>query len=229
MRIAVFVVLAIHGVGLLALLMQGCKKEPEVPVDPVDQIDTNTMPAFVEPTNALPVDTAPQAAVQTNTAPGDVPPVTSPPPPVPPPAAVTEYKVVRGDTYTTIARKFNVTIRAITEANPGVDPTKLQIDQVLKIPPPVAPAPNTGAGGQPTPPDVGAGQVYIVKSGDTLIGIAGRFGVSVKALRSANNLTTDRIKVGQKLTIPAKASVPSGTSTAPTGGTPAGAEPPAGQ
>jgi LysM repeat protein len=32
--------------------------------------------------------------------------------------------------------------------------------------------------------------------------------VTVKSLRSENNLTTDKIKVGQKLKIPAKASAP---------------------
>jgi LysM repeat protein len=39
--------------------------------------------------------------------------------------------------------------------------------------------------------------------------------VSLKALKSANNLTTDHIKVGDKLTIPAKTdtSVPAATTT----------------
>ena len=56
---------------------------------------------------------------------------------------------------------------------------------------------------------------YTVKSGDTLIKIAADHKTTVKALRSANNLTTDKIKVGQKLKIPAKASVPAATSTPP--------------
>ena len=48
-------------------------------------------------------------------------------------------------------------------------------------------------------------QIYKVKSGDTLTTIAKHHGVSVRALRSANNLTTDKIKVGDKLKIPAAA------------------------
>jgi LysM repeat protein len=223
-RIAVFVVLAIHGIGLLALLMQGCKKEPETPIDTAAQADTNT-PAFAEPTNALSADTNPVAVAPTNVQP--IEPVTpTPVPPVGPTGVATEYKVVRGDTYTSIAKKFNVTTKAITEANPGVDPTKLRIDQVLKIPAPSAPAATTGgAPGTALSPDASGTQVYVVKSGDTLIGIAGRFGVSVKAIRAANNLATDRIKVGQKLTIPAKAPAPAGGTTAPSGGTPTGAAP----
>ena len=112
-----------------------------------------------------------------------------------------------------IAKKFHVTTRAIADANPGVDPTKLQIDQVLHIPAPISAVTNGGATGLGTSPAAGNGQVYTVKSGDTLIGIAGRFGVTLKALRAANSLSTDRIRVGQKLNIPAKA--PASTSGSP--------------
>jgi LysM repeat protein len=48
-----------------------------------------------------------------------------------------------------------------------------------------------------------------VKSGDTLIRIAKAHGTTVKAIKSLNGLTTDRIKVGQKLNLPGKeAAVP---------------------
>ncbi len=43
---------------------------------------------------------------------------------------------------------------------------------------------------------------YIVQSGDTLWEIALRFGVSVDALRAANNLSGDIIQPGQVLTLP---------------------------
>jgi len=44
--------------------------------------------------------------------------------------------------------------------------------------------------------------LYTVKSGDTLIRIAKTHGITVKALKSANNLESDRIVVGAKLRIP---------------------------
>ena len=44
-------------------------------------------------------------------------------------------------------------------------------------------------------------QSYIVKSGDSLGTIAAKFDTSVKALKQANNLTSDRLKVGQELTL----------------------------
>jgi LysM repeat protein len=44
--------------------------------------------------------------------------------------------------------------------------------------------------------------LYVVKSGDTLIRIAKAYGVTVKALKAANGLKSDRIIVGAKLKIP---------------------------
>jgi LysM repeat protein len=217
-KIAVFVVLAIHGIGLLALLMQGCKKEPDTNgVAGADQTNTNAAPAFLDPTN-MPssppttqtnLNTPPEAASALSPAVAGGP---------------TDYKVQRGDTFSTIAKKYKVTSKAIQDANPGVDPTKLQINQTLHIPAPAMPtAPGTTAA---VAPDSASGeQVYTVKSGDTLIGIAGNYKVSVKALRSFNSLTTDRIRVGQKLRIPVSGTAATGaltsaapaTATAPSG------------
>ena len=63
-----------------------------------------------------------------------------------------------------------------------------------------------GASGQAQPPQQmqqqPAGQTYTVQSGDTLYEIANRFGTTVSALKSANNLTSDMIRVGQVLSIP---------------------------
>jgi len=44
--------------------------------------------------------------------------------------------------------------------------------------------------------------VHIVGKGDTLSSIANRYGVSLLALRRANNISSDQIKTGQKIKIP---------------------------
>jgi LysM repeat protein len=191
-RLAVFFVLSIHVIGLMALLMQGCRKptEPEQP-----PTDTNaTAPPSMEATNPPAVDT-------------NLPPAAMAPPAAAPGAQ--EYVVAKGDTFSSIAKKTGVTVKAIEEANPEVQPTKLKIGQKLQIPAPTS-AGATAAPSAAATMDAGTGgeQTYSVKSGDTLTKIASQFGVTVKSLRSENNLTTDKIKVGQKLKIPAKASAP---------------------
>jgi LysM repeat protein len=207
-RLTVFVVLSVLIVGLMGLLMQGCKKPPEAEPT-VTQVDTN-LPT--EPT--LPADTNVVLSAPTNGA------VTSPAVPVAP-AAPQEYTVLKGDSFFTIAKKFNVTTKQIQDANPTVQPTKLQIGQKLQIPAPVAPT-STAA---PTAPDANAAEVYTVKSDDTLTKIAADHHTTVKAIRAANNLATDKIKVGQKLKMPPKASAPG--ATAPVDTTPAPTTPPA--
>ena len=46
--------------------------------------------------------------------------------------------------------------------------------------------------------------VHVVQSGETLTAIAKSSGVSIADLRKANNLTSDSLKVGQKIVIPQK-------------------------
>lgn len=47
-----------------------------------------------------------------------------------------------------------------------------------------------------------SGNTYIVKSGDSLWSIAKKYGVTVDELKSANNLTSNLLNVGQRLKIP---------------------------
>jgi len=53
-----------------------------------------------------------------------------------------------------------------------------------------------------TPPEGSGNNLYTVVKGDSLWSIARKFGVTVEALRDANNLTTDVLSVGQVLRIP---------------------------
>ena len=52
-------------------------------------------------------------------------------------------------------------------------------------------------------PQVSSGQSYSVRRGDNLTSIARDFGITVKAVQSANKLKSSRIKAGQILIIPA--------------------------
>jgi len=134
-----------------------------------------------------------------------------------------EYKVQSGDTGTKIATKAGVKLAALKAANPGVDWNKLKLNQTLVIPAPTAApttptTPTTGVGGVGTGTAVEApaasGTSYTVRPGDNGMRIAKKTGVSWKAIRAANGLTSDNIRPGQKLTIPAKggAAASGGTS-----------------
>ena len=210
-KIAVFLVLAIHGLGLMALLMQGCKKEPDAGTAAAPE-STNAPPAFVEPTNA--------PAAQTNlvTAPTNAAPIVQPVEPTAPQQNPTDYVIVKGDTFSAIATKFHVSVKALLDANPSVEPTKLKIGQTVHIPAATATSAKVN-GTTATTNDASSRQIYTVKSGDSLTKIATEFGTTVKALRSENNLKTDKIVVGQKLKIPTKASA-APASSAPASSTP---------
>lgn len=49
------------------------------------------------------------------------------------PAGPGEYAVVKGDTLSGIAKKNGLSLKAIQDLNPGVDATRLQIGQKLKV------------------------------------------------------------------------------------------------
>lgn len=200
LKLAVFCVLAVSVTGLTAMLIQGCKREkPDTDLNP---------PPF--DTNAIPLDATNPPMMDMSNPPVVLPPITTNVTPVLPPvapveplapAAGSEYTVVKGDTLAVIAKKNGVTLKALQTANPGVVPTKLKIGQKLTIP---AGGGATGATAlAPAATDSGV-TTYTVKSGDTLTKIAKAHGTTVKAIESANGLTTTKIHVGQKLKIPSK-------------------------
>jgi LysM repeat protein len=202
MKLAVFCVVAIGVAGLTAMLIQGCKRE---------QTETPPETAMVE-TNPPVIDTNPPSMMVSNPPVAPTPPMAVPVTPVAPAAAATEYTVIQGDTLGKIAKANHVTVKALEEANPSIVPTKLKIGQKLNIPASSAMAP---AEATPAVSSMGGGEVYVVKSGDTLTKIAKAHGTTIKAIETANNLSTTKIKVGQKLTIPAKGDAAAPVAPAP--------------
>lgn len=130
---------------------------------------------------------------------------------------------MKGDNYSTIAAKFpGVTAKAIKDANPGVDPLKLQIGKKINIPSPSAAPTVTPSGPGATLPDAAGEVIYVVKSGDRLEVIAKKYGITAAAIAAANNLKTlNKIVVGQKLKIPVKAAPAAPVETAPPAAPPA--------
>lgn len=110
---------------------------------------------------------------------------------VPPCPGGTLYTIRPGDSFFSLARRFNTTVDALTAANPGVDPTNLQIGQTICIPVPSVPGPCPG------------GFVYSIRAGDTFFSLARRFGTTVEALIAVNpGVDPDRLQVGQVICLP---------------------------
>ncbi len=105
------------------------------------------------------------------------------------------YSVKEGDVLSTIADKHNVSVSAIKSVN-SMSSDLIRIGELLRIPQPATLARSdisTNANGE---------VIYHVKKGDILGTIALKYDVSVSAIKSANVLYSDMIRVGQKLRIP---------------------------
>jgi len=220
MKLAVFCAVAISVCGLSAVLIQGCKREEEVP-----PMDTNEM-ANADTNTAPVIDTNTPIVPPTNEVVAPVAPVVPVAPEVQTPTT-TEYVIVRGDTLGKIAKANHISLKALEDANPGVTPTKLKVGQKIQVPA----STETGTSAESTTStstDMSGGETYAVKSGDTLSRIAKANGVSLKALEAANpNVDPNHIKVGQKLNIPVKAEAPAAATvnTPPAVSSPAPAAP----
>ena len=100
------------------------------------------------------------------------------------------YSVRRGDTLSALAQRFNTTVSSLAKSNGISNPDLIYAGQTLRI---------TDGFDAPR----GAGGSYTIQSGDTLTGIAGRYGTTVDALAKANNISNpDLIYAGNRLTIP---------------------------
>jgi LysM repeat protein len=209
------VVAALHAVVLgPILLFEGCKSgstntatntENTDPVPPPQEIIAAPVQTVPPPPAMAPTaPVAPAAQLQPTPIPTPAPQPTV----VTPPVAAKTYKVVAGDSLWKIAKTENVSIAELMRANNLTDKSVLRPGQTLQIPSTTAPSERT-ATTTAAPVPAGA-QQYVVKAGDNLWEVARKHNTTVKALKSANNLTSDTLRVGQKLVIPA-ASAPAAT------------------
>ncbi len=110
------------------------------------------------------------------------------------------YKVMKGDTLYGIAKKLDTSVDELKKIN-NLENNALSIGQILKIPVKSI--------------DIGDTEVYQVKRGDTLYGIANKYGITLKELKDLNDLENDVLSIGQLLNVPSGLSSASSYTVAP--------------
>jgi LysM repeat protein len=128
-RMMVFIVVAVSVLGLTALLIQSCMQAH----DGATKASGSGVTADVPVVNRSPVTVS---NVESHAPLKAAPVVTREPAPLLTTQGATQknYCVVKGDTYSKISKANDVSVNALATANPGVDPAKLRIGYVLRIP-----------------------------------------------------------------------------------------------
>lgn len=102
------------------------------------------------------------------------------------------YTIKPGDTLYRIAIRYNISLDDLVHANPLLDPTRLEIGQIICIPvatPPVTCPPGTRS--------------YMIKAGDTFYNLAIKYRTTVDAIQKANpNVDPTRLLIGQFICMP---------------------------
>ena len=151
---------------------------------------TSTVAPTMEPTRtSLPAPTSTSPAPTSTSSPTVAP--TSTPTSTP---TATESPTPTSTPSPTPTSTPTATATDTPEPTPTLEPTETPTAEALP-----------SAEASPTP------FIYVVKSGDNLYTIAQNFGVTVDDIMEANNLTSNRLRVGQTLIIPLSTPTPSPT------------------
>lgn len=107
------------------------------------------------------------------------------------PRGTIPYHIKAGDTFNSLARRFNTTVEAIRSVNPGVNPNNLLISQTVCIP--------IRRSVVSCPP----GSRYIIKAGDTFSKLSERYKLSVATIKALNpGVDPTNLQVGQIICLP---------------------------
>lgn len=115
--------------------------------------------------------------------------------------AIKKYKIQKGDTIYGIAKKFGVKRAQILNLNGLTEKSVIKVGQVLKIP-------SVKRTVSENKINTSEFQNYIAKKGDTLYGIAKKFGIKGADLLKINGLTENyTLKPGKVLKIPSETKI----------------------
>ncbi|MCR6108363.1 LysM peptidoglycan-binding domain-containing protein [Salipaludibacillus agaradhaerens] len=111
---------------------------------------------------------------------------------------VTEYKISRGDTLFSLAKKYGTTVNKLKKNN-GLSSDNIYVGQTILVPGSEKTEREDSVPEKPETPKETT--VHIVQSGDTLFSLAKTYGMTVDEIKQLNYLASHNIYVGQKLTM----------------------------
>lgn len=136
------------------------------------------------------------------------------------------YTVQSGDTLSGIANRFSTTVNHLASLNDISNPNRIYVGQRLLVRQQTSSQTNTNntnTSSNTTNTSSSATGTYTVQSGDTLSGIANKFGTNYESLANLNNISNpNRIYVGQVLKLSANSNTASSAHQATTNATPVG-------
>lgn len=191
---------------VLGTLVSCARTGPPAPVimgsDPAKNVVTNSLPPRIPspsppPSNPSPAPPAANTA-PVNVAPLKIEPVTTAPPALVPQAHLPhpdQVMVAKGETLYMIARRYDLPVRSVIDANHLAPPYQISAGTSLTLP---------------------QARFHTVQSGETLYGVSRLYGVEVSTLASVNHLDAPfAIRSGQTLYLPAPSLPPEKTVLVP--------------
>lgn len=115
------------------------------------------------------------------------------------------HTVNKGDTLFSISKKYGISVGSLQSYN-GLRSNTIHIGQILKVSTvevttPIKETPSVDVPKSPALPSKDQTSLYTVQRGDTLSSIGRKFNLSFQTIKGWNNLKSDLIYVGQKLSI----------------------------
>ncbi len=165
------------------------QQQPEIVLDPPDWSPVDPIATTTTSTTSTTSSTKPKKKT---------PKITKP--------SILVYKVRRGDNLSVIAQRCGTTVSAIRRVS-GIKGDLIYAGQTIKVPyTPKAKRhiDSSGRSGSSSSSS-STGRTYTIRSGDTISGIAARYGVGYKTVLKLNNMSeadARRLRPGQKIKIP---------------------------
>ncbi|RBP49336.1 N-acetylmuramoyl-L-alanine amidase [Arenicella xantha] len=115
--------------------------------------------------------------------------------------ATAYHRVVRGDSLSVIAARYGTTMRELKRLN-NMRSNTVMLGTRLRVPAPAGQLSSSAGNAARSPVE------HVVVNGDSLSKISAQYNITIRAIKSLNNLSKDTLYLGQRLKLPAGSNTP---------------------